>query len=462
MSGRGPQSGDTPADSGRRRILRAGAGGLAAAALGAAVRVRPAEAATDDYRALVCVFLLGGNDSCNMLVPTGGPEYAAYAASRQDLAVAAADLHPVTTPPALGTRYGFHPAMPELATLYEAGRLAVVANVGPLIQPTTRDDVLANAVPLPPQLYSHNDQQEQWQTLKGRTGLTTGWAGRLADELAPLAAAQVLPVGTALAGGLRLQAGAAAGPYVLGPDGAPTYFALTDPSVPFVTERRAAFEALLAAPTDNPIRRALVDVHRRALARAAAATAALGRVPPLATMFPPGTLGPQLAMVARLIGARADLAMRRQVFLVAMGGFDTHDDQNVRQPVLFAELSAALGAFDSALAELGVADRVVTFTHSDFGRTLTSNGDGTDHGWGGHQLVLGGPVAGRTIHGPMPSLATGGGDDVGGGRLVPARSVDQYVATLVRWVGLDEAAVDRVVPGLGRFPLRDLGFLAGA
>jgi uncharacterized protein (DUF1501 family) len=441
----------------RRDLLKlglAGAAGLAAGGFAA-----PASAELTDYRALVCVFLLGGNDAFNMLVPRSAAEYGAYARSRQNLAIASADLLPVTPAAPDGAFYGFHPQMRDVARLFEAGRLGVVANVGPLVQPATKAQVLANAVPLPPQLFSHNDQQEQWQTLKGRRALRTGWAGRIADELASQTATQRLPVGVSFIGTQSFQIGTAAVPYVLGTDGAPTYFVMTDRSVAFAGERRAAFQQMLDAATTQPIRRALVDVHRRSLATADAVNAALAAAPPLATAFPTGSLGDQLRATARAIAARDALGVKRQVFLVAATGFDTHDDQNRVQPTLLGGLSAALGAFDAALTELGVADRVVTFTQSDFGRTLTSNGDGTDHGWGAHQLVMGGPVRGRAFHGAMPSLEIGGPDDIGGGRIVPTQSVDQYAATLARWFGLDEAAIDRVAPGLGAFPARGLGFV---
>jgi uncharacterized protein (DUF1501 family) len=446
-----------PAGLDRRDVLRLGLGAAAGLALGG--RAAPAAAQLTDYRALVCVFLFGGNDACNMLVPRSAAEYDVYARSRQNLAVANGDLIPVMPLDPDGAQYGFHPRMPEVARLFQSGRLGVVANVGPMIRPTTRDEALAGAVPLPPQLFSHNDQQEQWQTLKGRTQLRTGWAGRIADELAAATAAQRLPVNVSYFGTQSFQIGAAAAPYVLGPDGASTYFVLTDPTAGLRVERRAAFDALLAQPTANPIRRALVDVHRRSLATASTVNAALAGVPPLATAFPAGVFGDQLRAAARLIGARGPLGIRRQVFLVAMGGFDTHDDQNRLQPQLFGELSAGLAAFQAALDELGVADSVVTFTQSDFGRTLTSNGDGTDHGWGAHQLVMGNAVRGRRIHGRMPRLEIGGPDDTTGGRIIPTQACDQYAATLAKWFGATDAQVDAIAPNARNFPQRYLGFL---
>jgi uncharacterized protein (DUF1501 family) len=246
---------------------------------------------------------------------------------------------------------------------------------------------------------------------------------------------------------------------VIGTDGAPTYFVLTNPQAGLYLERRATFEALLAGASANPIQRSLAAVHRRSLASADRVNTALAAAPALATTFPASALATQLRAVARLIAVRDTLQIRRQVFFVAIGSFDTHDEQNRLQPGLLADLSASLASFQATLDELGVADQVVTFTQSDFGRTLTSNGDGTDHGWGSHQLVLGAPVRGRTIYGRMPRLEIDGPDDIGAGRIVPSVSVDQYAATLSRWFGADAAALDQIAPNLRNFATRDLGFV---
>jgi len=200
-------------------------------------------------------------------------------------------------------------------------------------------------------------------------------------------------------------------------------------------------------------------VQERALQYADRAQAALARAPALVTTFPDDALGRQLAMVAKLIAVRGELGMRRQIFLVGAGGFDTHDAQNDVQPRLLAGVSGALAAFDAALSEIGVAPQVTTFTMSDFGRTLTSNGDGTDHGWAGHQIVMGAAVRGEDIYGRMPRLEIDGPDDVGGGRIVPTIAVQQYAATLLRWFGLAEAQIDVAAPGLAAFGARDLGFM---
>jgi uncharacterized protein (DUF1501 family) len=410
-----------------------------------------------DYRALVCVFLFGGNDSFNMVVPRSQTEHAMYARSRQNLAIARDVLAPINPLTSDGAQYGLHPRMPEMARLFDAGRLAIVANVGPLVRPTTKAEVLARAAPLPPQLFSHNDQQDQWLSAKAQLALQTGWAGRAADALAAELVSQQLPANVSLFGTNLLQIGQRTQPYVMSNQGATNYLVLTAPAA-LHAERRAAVERLLALRGHSPIQRAYAAVHQRALSMADRVTTALGTVAPLNTVFPAGDLSAQLAMVARMIAARGPLAMRRQIFFVAAGGWDTHDDQNELQPNLLGNLSTSLSAFQNALTELRVADQVVTFTQSDFGRTLTSNGDGTDHGWGGHQLVLGNPVRGREIFGVMPRLELGGPDDIDAGRVVPTLSVQQYAATLLRWWGLSESQIDSAVPGLGAFSSRNLGF----
>jgi len=457
-SSRCPESGA----QNRLRVDRRGFLKLTAAAAGAAgagLLAAPARADTSGYRALVAVFLYGGNDAYNMVVPRSNAEYAVYAASRQNLAVPQSALLPIQPLTADGAAWGLHPSMPGLQQLFTSRRAAIVANTGPLVVPATKAEVLARSVSLPPQLFSHNDQQDQWQTLKGRSAVATGWAGRAADLLEAEIATQQLPMNISIAGTVPLHAAVHAAPYVVGEQGVVEHIALTD-AVFGGPERRRAFEALLRTRQPTIYGRALNEVHERALLYADRAQAALARAPALATTFPDDALGRQLAMVARLIAVRGDLGMRRQVFLVGTGGFDTHDAQNEMQPRLLGAVSGALAAFDAALSELGVASEVTAFTMSDFGRTLTSNGDGTDHGWAGHQLVLGAAVRGGDIHGRMPRLEIDGPDDVGGGRIVPTIAVQQYAATLLRWFGLTEGQIDVAVPGLGAFGARDLGFMS--
>jgi uncharacterized protein (DUF1501 family) len=460
----------------RRRFLKAAAAGGVAYAFGrtpqaAFAATSGTNAAFDDYKALVCVFLFGGNDSFNMVVPRSDLEYNEYAAARQNLAIARSSLLPLNplVPNPGGALYGLHPSLAEIAALFEQDEAcAIVANVGPLIEPTTKAQFLAKSVRLPPQLFSHNDQQDQWHALKGEAMARSGWGGRLADVIAssavPMPLDQPLAVNLSLSGQSLFQTGATSVPYTMGPTGPVQLFGL-DGTDPLSIARRAAFDAVIGANYPTVYERAYARVQQRARQAAGTIGDALASVrspnaPPFTMAFPASPLGTQLRTVAELIAARDQLQVNRQIFFVATGGFDTHDAQVADQPGLLANISQSLAAFYRATAEMGVASEVTTFTQSDFGRTLTSNGDGTDHAWGGNQLVIGGAVAGRTIYGRYPLLSIDGPDDVGGGRMIPAVSCDQYAATLAAWFGVPEAALASVAPHIGNFAQRDLGFFA--
>jgi len=443
----------------RRHFLQLSAGALGLGMLGFNPRgAHGASAGLAGYKGLVNIFLLGGNDAFNMVVPRSDAEYNVYAASRQNLAISREDLLPIAPDNPDGAQYGFHPMLAGMKDLFDAGDLAVIANVGPLIEPVTKAQYIERSVQLPPQLFSHNDQQDQWQTLKGGSSLATGWAGRIADVLAGGTSNQLLPMNISTSGTVAFQAGETTVPYTVGTEGANAYGAFAD-DVQFGAERRAAFERLLAEHHDNLHARALIDVHDRSLATADLVNDALAIAPELSTEFPDSGLGAQMRIVARLLSVRDEFEASRQISFVATGGFDTHDDQVEAQPGLLGGVSEALTAFNAALAEIGLFDQVVTFTQSDFGRTLTSNGDGTDHGWGAHQIVSGGPVRGRQIFGTMPILEIGGNDDVRGGRIIPTQSADQYAATLARWFGVPDADLATIAPHLVNFATSDLGFL---
>lgn len=412
-----------------------------------------------DYRALVCVFLFGGNDSFNMLVPRSSAEYGVYADARQNLAVAQGDLLPITPAVSDGVDYGLHPSMPGLQALFETGAAAFVANVGPLIEPTTRDQFLQGSVELPPQLFSHNDQQDQWQSLKGNAQSATGWAGRMADLIRTSVSGQQMSTNASLFGANLFQAADETVAYVMGPNGPVQFEGFSLDPNDILYQQRAAFRRVVDADYGSVYERAFADVQRRAIEAADTVSAAIASAPALSTPFPQSQLGTQLATVARLIAVREQLGMQRQVFFVAAGGFDSHDDQNENQPELLGGVSDGLKAFYDATVELGVSDSVTAFTQSDFGRTLTSNGDGTDHAWGGNQIVVGDAVQGQRIYGEYPLLQIGGSEDVGGGRLIPSTSADQYAATLARWFGIPDQDLGLVAPNIGNFVTRDLGFL---
>ncbi len=409
----------------------------------------------DDYKALVCVFLLGGNDSFNMLVPRSNAEYNIYAASRQNLAIAQADLLPVNPATPDGAQYGLHPAMSGLQRLFDNSRVALISNMGPLIEPTSRDQYFNQSASLPPQLFSHNDQQDQWHSLKGQGVSKTGWAGRIGDLIQMNVANQQMTTNASLFGNSLFQSADDTIPYVMGTAG-PIPFDGFGEATPF-SEQRQAFEAILAANYDSIYERGFAEIQQRAVASADLVSNAIANAPVRNTVFPTSPLGQQLQTVSRLIDVRADLQMQRQIFFVAAGGFDSHDDQILYQPGLLGGISDAITAFYDATVEMGISDSVTTFTQSDFGRTLSSNGDGTDHGWGGNQIVVGDAIRGD-MYGTYPLLQIGGNDDVGGGRMIPTTSADQYAATLARWFGIPNAELDAVAPNIDNFIDRDLGF----
>lgn len=459
----------------RRRFLKCAAAGGFAYAFGRTPQavhaaVLNSQAVLADYKALVCVFLFGGNDSFNMVVPRSNAEYNAYAASRQNLAIAQASLlpiNPLVSDPN-SVLYGLHPSLTDVATLFEQDQAcAIVADVGPLIEPTTKAQYQAQSVRLPPQLFSHNDQQDQWHSLKGEAVAKSGWGGRIADVLtgpgAPVPLDQSLAVNVSLSGQTLFQTGVSSVPYTMGATGPVSLFGLDD-SDPLSLARRAAFDSILRANYGTVYERAYSQVQQRALQTAGRINTELATVrgpnpAPFTTAFPASPLGSQLKTVAELIAVRDRLQVSRQIFFVATGGFDTHDAQIDVQPALLGNVSRCLAAFYRATAEMSVASSVTTFTHSDFGRTLTSNGDGTDHAWGGNQLVIGGAVAGRTIYGRYPLLQIDGPDDVGGGRMIPAVASDQLAATLAKWFGVPDSALATIAPHIGNFAQRDLGIM---
>ena len=456
----------------RRKFLRAAAAGGVAYAFGRAPGTVQAQMSGvggfADYKALVCLFLFGGNDSWNMVVPTSTAEYNAYARSRsggtpQSLAVDQAALLPLTlqTPDPRGWTFGMHPSMTGMQQLFQQGKAAVMANIGPLIQPTTKAQYQAQSVTLPPQLFSHNDQQDQWHSLRGRTVSKTGWGGRVADVLASQTASQQLALNVSLAGQTFFQAGDVAAPYVMGTTGPVQfpYFGTTGVNL----ARRQTFEAIANANYGTVYERGFATVQKRAVQFADRVSGAVAAGRNFTALPNAGvtlsSLATQLRTVAKLIEQRNTLTMSRQIFFVSTGGFDTHDDLVADQPGLLGNISSSVKAFYDALTEIGMENSVTLFTQSDFGRTLTSNGDGSDHAWGGVQLAVGGAVRGGNFYGNYPLLEINSAQDVGGGRMIPSISSDQYAATLARWFGIANADLAKVAPSIGNFTQQDLGFM---
>ena len=410
---------------------------------------------TGDYKALICLFLFGGNDANNLLVPHDANGYASYAAARGVLAIPQASLLPLTLQGGDGRDFAFHPNLTELQSLFNQGHLGVVANVGTLVAPVTRAQYLAGGAAVPPQLFSHADQSVQWQTSVPDQISLTGWGGRMADLLHSLNGDSKISLSISIAGTNTFEVGNTVLPYSVSPDGSIGLSGFDGSANANV--RLQAFKDLLAQPHNNLFEKAYSDTVSRAIAANDLLTSSLAGIPALQTVFPTTSLGKQLNMIAKLIAARNNLGMKRQIFFCSVGGYDTHGDQLTGQANLFTELSQALNAFYSSTVELGIAQQVTSFTASDFGRTFPTNGSGSDHGWGSHQFALGGAVQGGRIFGTFPTLAVNGPDDTGQGRWIPTTSVDEFSATLASWFGVSASDLPSVLPNIGRFARPNIG-----
>lgn len=425
------------------------------------------------YKALVCVFLYGGNDSLNTIVPTSGLDLSDYLATRGSFAQTAG-LHALTPLAGGGpSNYALHAAMPELASLFNAGQAGIVANVGSLLRPVTAQEYQSASVAVPPQLFSHLDQATQWQTSRPDDANALGWGGRMADLLHS-ANSGLLPMNISVSSTNQFQRGAVVSQYGLSPSGVSRMHyqdngnecwisdSCSDYGAATQAANAAAYNALIAPGVQaNALERAYAAANSRSIANYQLLGEALTGAPALSTPFPAeNSLAEQLKMVAQVIGVRSTLGMSRQIFFVSAKNYDTHTDQIDNQQYNLQQLSQAMAAFHAATVELGVANDVTSFTASDFGRSLAFNSSGTDHGWGGHHFVMGGSVRGANFYGSMPSLqADNNPDDTGWGQIIPTLAVDQYAATLARWMGVDSGGIADIFPNLGEFTSADLGFM---
>lgn len=469
----------TNSNTSRRHFLRS-AGALAASGtphMGlplaglAAMAAQTSQAAdvSGGYKALVCVYLHGGSDMHNWVVPIDATGYAQYAAARGELAWPLNRLQPITvTGQDAGRSFGMPAELAPLRKWYESSQAAIVANVGPLQRPVTVADFRAGQS-LPSKLFSHNDQASTWQSLQPE-GAPSGWGGRMGDLLM---SANAYPVFTSISvtGNAVFLAGNSVTQYQVGTAG-PVQVPNAGNSWMFGSSTAAAaLQRQLANAGSNALQSEYTRVLQRAIGTSSLLQAALQNVnvPAIpATLLPNGSatisldntaLARQLRMVAQLIGAAPSLGLKRQVFMVSMSGFDTHANQMRDQPGHMAQVAHAIDYFMSAVGGLGMLNNVTLFTASDFGRTLLSNGDGSDHGWGSHQFVAGGAVLGRNIHGRFPVTALGTASDIGSGRLLPAYSVSQMAAPMGRWLGLSATELATVLPGLNNFDAQALRFI---
>ncbi len=434
--------------------------------------------AATDYKALVCIFMNGGNDGNNMLVSLdqydgpAGSLVEGYSNVRgpATLAIPKANLHAIS--PASGGSYGFHPNMPEMQALFNQGKLAVLCNNGPLVEPLTRTTYQNGSGKKPLQLFSHSDQVGLFQTAIADNVSQTGWAGRLADKTSALNGVAVFPSNISIAGVNLLLTGADTRQLAVADSNTSLANVLQlnmSGSASEQASRLASFNELRTLENNLKLVKAASDTRSSAIQT----DIALSSVSPtLATSFPNTSLGRQLKQVALLIKACTDplvgINMKRQIFFTQIGGFDTHSAELPGQENLLSQVSQAINAFFAATVELGVQDKVTTFTMSDFGRTFQPAGSGpavgSDHAWGNHQLIAGGAVLGGTLYGTYPILRLGGPDDTDGGsnprgRWIPTTSVEQYAATLANWYGLSSADLPAVFPLIGRFATSNLGFM---
>lgn len=412
---------------------------------------------TTDYKALVCIFLFGGNDANNTIVPIDS-RYAAYQQIRANLALPQGQLLPLQ----IGNQapYGLHPNLPELQSLFNGQKsLAFLTNVGTLVQPTTQQAYKAYQN-LPQNLYSHADQQDQWQSAQLTGVPNAGWAGKVADNLQnSYNSAALFPPVLSVSGSTIFSTGNTSRPFTMNPGSTPGLQGFNSNSDS--QARFLATQQLLTFDSGLSLVQSANAITGSAVQYGIVLADALKNIPALQTAFPKSYIGSQLSQVAQVIAARSALGMGRQIFFCGFGSFDTHSDQLPEQSMLLTQLSQAMSAFYQATQELNVANNVTTFTLSEFSRTLQpgSNG-GTDHAWGGHQMILGGAVQGNQVYGTYPTLALGGPDDAGkNGRWIPTTALDQYGATLASWFGVSGANLPSIFPNIANFPTANLGFL---
>ena len=439
-----------------------------------------AGARPSDYKALVCLFFAGGNDANNLLIPNDDAGYGSAAATtgyasisggRGALALPRSSLLGLNPKTSDGRAWALHPALnfdlagtntTGLKSLFDSGKMALLANVGTLAVPTTKAQYMARSVPLPLQLFSHNDQQVEWQSSIPDRAFTSGWGGRMADLTDAMNSNNSISMSITLNGQNAFQVGSSpkVAQYAVSPTGAITVSGSASPvGTGFQNIRTKAQNDLLAAQNQNLFETAFAGLTSNAISDSALVASIFAGAVPFTTAFPTTSLGQQLRTIARLIAAAPTLGLKRQVFFARIGGFDLHDAQvNAGNTAtgahanIFADISRSLSSFYNATVELGAAEQVTTFTASDFGRTFNTNGDGSDHGWGSHHFIVGGAVKGGDIYGRMPNLTRSGPDDSGSrGNWIPTTSVDEYSATLATWFGVSPTNLSTVLPNIRRF-----------
>lgn len=411
-------------------------------------------APSNDFRALICIFLVGGNDSINTVLPLSDFHYNQYASVRGSLSVAKESIVPtglnVLDVKGNSVPIGLHPQLSALSSLFEKGNANIVINSGILDQPLTKQDIESATLPLPEQLFSHNSQTDSWLLGGMESAQNLGWAGRMLDVLT--SNAEIAPLYSVHGESLWLRS-AEHRQTILKKDRVVELAALNNP------QYKAIYDQVLLHSTDNPFSHHFNLMLNDSMLMSKVLTEQLNQIEN-APLFTSSTLGQQMQTVFKLIASQNALRQQRQIFFVKHHGYDLHDSQLARHPELLEDLAANLHAMYQAVDKLGLAKNVTSFTMSDFGRRMTSNGNGTDHGWGGHQLLVGGAVNGNQQIGTWPELVLDGEDDYARGRLIPKIAADQVGATLAQWMGVsDNAALEYVFPNIRNFAESNLGFM---
>ncbi|MCG8634992.1 MAG: DUF1501 domain-containing protein [Desulfobacterales bacterium] len=438
----------------RRQFLKTSAAAAGGCALSAVHPFSlPLPAGARRKKALVFIMLDGGNDSFNMLVPVSGPHYREYRETRSNLALDRKTLLDLDGgEDRQGRRFGVHPAMPEVRRLFNRKKLAFIANTGPLVDPVDSRSFHSGRAGLPLGLFSHADQIRHWQTVQADRRVEHGWFGRLADRMQPEVTRQMIPMNISLAGANIIQRGRVASPYCITEKGS-VGLVVNEADTPLNRSLVRSFENLLTrAYPDDPFKQTYLGLTRDAQARHRVFKAATDNIS-VPGSFSDSPLSRSLKQVAGTISGQADPEIPGQTFYLRYIGWDHHDELLKNHERMLGILSRALGDFQDALDAMGLADRVVTFIGSDFGRTLTSNGNGTDHGWGGNALIMGGPVQGGQVTGEYPSLALGESNplDAGDGAVIPTLPIDLVYEKMARWFGAGERDIADILPNLSRF-----------
>ena len=419
-------------------------------AINAAALADSATAAAGGYKALVCVLLSGGNDSYNMLVPTEQTHYRTYQTTRSNLAIPRNDLLNLHSPHTGTGNFGIHPGMSEVKSLFDQEKIAFISNVGTLVEPTTRDQFYSGNHPLPLGLMSHADQIQQWQTGLPHQRSGTGWGGRVAELVQSMNSNQKISMNISLSETNVFQQGNEILEYAISPYGTTGIYG-DDSTWDLDILQHAAMNKMLDQQYQDIYKQTYVNTIKTSLSATREFQDTMNNAPELVSEFSDNYLSRSFQMIARVISAQADLGFERQIFFVNFGGWDHHDAVLDSQAEMLPILSRALGEFQTALGEINKEQEVTTFTISDFARTLTSNGDGTDHAWGGHTIVMGGDVKGGRIYGDYPSLELQNPLDLGNGIMIPTTSADQYFAELALWFGVSRSDAMDIFPYLHNF-----------